>query len=57
MNFTNIVKADLDFPRRELSNNGLGIVITLLVRRYIIFVCASTGGSNQLQPFYVLCWF
>ena len=35
MNFTKIVKADLDSPRRdrELSNGGLGIVVTLLVRR------------------------
>ena len=33
MNFTEIAKADLDSPRRELSNSGLGIVVTLLVRR------------------------
>ena len=32
MNFTKIVKADLDSPRRELSNGGLGIVVILLVR-------------------------
>ena len=33
MNFTKIVNADLDSPRRELSNGDLGIVVTLLVRR------------------------
>ena len=33
MNFTKIVKADFDSHRRELSNGGLGIVVTLLVRR------------------------
>ena len=33
MNFTKIVKADLDFPRQELSHGGLGIVLTLLVRQ------------------------
>ena len=48
MNFTKIVKADLDSPRRELSNGGLGIAVTLLVRWQIIFVCASTGGPIQL---------
>ena len=30
MNFTKIVKADLDSPCRELSNGGLGIVVALL---------------------------
>ena len=31
MTFINVDKADLDSPRRELSNGGLGIVVTLLV--------------------------
>ena len=33
MDHTKLDQADLDFPRRELSNGGLGIVVTLLVRR------------------------
>ena len=37
MNFTKIVKADLDSSRRELSNGGLGIAVVLLVRWQIIF--------------------
>ena len=48
MNFTKIVKADLDPPRRELSNGCLGIVIALLVCPEIIFSCVSTGGQIQL---------
>ena len=35
----------MDFPRRELSNGGLGIVVTLLVRRQNIFVCVSLIGN------------
>ena len=42
----------LDSSRRELSNGGLRIVVTLLVRRGIDFVCVSTGGSTQL---YYVC--
>ena len=30
MNVIKIVKADLDFPRQELSNSDLGIVVALL---------------------------
>ena len=37
MNFKKIDQADLDFPRRELSNGGLGIIATLLVPQQIIF--------------------
>ena len=33
MNFTKIVKVDLDSPRQGLSNGGLAIVATVLVRR------------------------
>ena len=33
MDFTKITKADLNSPRRELSNGGLGIVVNLLVHR------------------------
>ena len=32
IDFIKIVTADLNFPRRELSNGGLGIVVALLVR-------------------------
>ena len=32
MDFTKIDKADLDSPRRELSNGGLKSVVILLVR-------------------------
>ena len=46
MNFIEIVKVDLDSPRRELSNDGLGIVVALLVRwqkkcRFILEVLSS----------------
>ena len=37
MNFTKIVKADLDSPRRELSDGGLGIVVALTFFRQLIF--------------------
>ena len=53
MNFTKIVKADLDSPRRELSNGGLGIVVACLGCRGINFSCVSTGGPIQL---YVDMW-
>ena len=39
MNFTKIDQADLDSPRRELSNGGLGIVVTLTVFSGIDFLC------------------
>ena len=48
MNFTKIVKADLDSSCRELSNGGLGIVIALTVFPAINFSCGSTGGPIQL---------
>ena len=40
--------ADLNSPRRELSNGGLGIVVALLVRWQIVFLSAYTGGPIQL---------
>ena len=40
---------DLDSPRQELSNGGLGIVVTLLVRRQIDFLCASRWLAIQLK--------
>ena len=38
---TKIDRSDLNSPCRELSNGGLGIVVTLLVCRKINFSCAS----------------
>ena len=43
-----MAKADLDSPRRELSNGGLGIVVALLVRWQIDFLSVYTGGPIQL---------
>ena len=40
---------DLDSPRRDLFNGGLGFVVAHLVRTRINFSCVSTGGSIQLQ--------
>ena len=39
--------ADLDSPRRELSNGGPVILVALLVRWQINVVCACTGGPIQ----------
>ena len=41
-------RRESDSTRRELSNGGLESVVTLLVHRQIIFLCASTGGPIQL---------
>ena len=48
MTFTKIDPADLDSPRRELSNGGLKSVQTLLVRWQIIFLSARIGRPIQL---------
>ena len=37
---TKTVRIDLNSPRRELSSDGLGIVVALLVRWQINFSCA-----------------
>ena len=42
---TTIYPEDLTSPRQEFSNGGLGIVVTLLVRRGIVF-CVFLLGSN-----------
>ena len=52
MSFTKIDQADLDSPRRELSNGGHGIVVALLVRWGIKFLSARIGRPIQL---YVVC--
>ena len=48
MTFTKLNQSDLDSPRRELSNGGIGIVVTLLVRWQIDFLLDYTGGPIQL---------
>ena len=48
MNFTKIDLADLNCPREEFSNGGLGIVVALLVCLQIDILCVSTGGPVQL---------
>ena len=45
---TKIYMEDLDSPRRELSETGLGFVVALLVAREINFSCATYGGPIQL---------
>ena len=44
MNFTKTVNADLEFPRRELSNGCLGIVVALSVFPAIDFLSAHSIG-------------
>ena len=48
INFTKIDQADLDSPRRELSNGGLGIVAALLVCWQINFLSAHNERPIQL---------
>ena len=40
--------ADLDSPRRELSETGLGFVVALLVAWELDFLCDYHGGPIQL---------
>ena len=47
MNFTKIDPADLNSPCRELSNGGLGIVVTLSARWEIDFLSAHIGRPIQ----------
>ena len=47
MNHTKIVPADLDSPRRELLNSGLGLVVTLLVHWQINFSCVHFGRATS----------
>ena len=48
MDLTKIDTVDLDSPRQELFNSGLGIVVTLLVRWQIDFLLARIGRPIQL---------
>ena len=43
MNFTKIVKADLDSPRQELSSGGLRIAVALSDFPEIVFLSARIG--------------
>ena len=51
MAFTKIVPADLDSPRRELSNAGLGIVVALLVRQGNDFHVFLLGVQSSCSNF------
>ena len=55
MDQTKIDLTDLNPPRRELSNGGLGFVVALSVCWQIDFLCACTGGPIQLYKFYARC--
>ena len=46
MTFIKLDQADLDSPRQELSNGGLGIVLALPGFRE--FLCVHTGLAIQL---------
>ena len=43
-----IYPEDLNSPCQELSNGGLEIVVAVLARPGINFLCVSTGGPIQL---------
>ena len=45
---TKMYPEDLNTPRQELSNGGLGIAVALLVRPGIDFSCVSTEDPIQL---------
>ena len=48
MNFTKLVKADLDFPCRGLSNSGPGIAVALSIFLRSFFCARALGGPIQL---------
>ena len=48
MDHTKLEQADLDSPRRELSNGGLEIAVARMFFLGIDFSCAFTGGPIQL---------
>ena len=47
MNCTKIVKAGLDSPRQELSNDGLKIVVAFLVLSGFVFLPVYIGRAIQ----------
>ena len=48
INLIKIYQVDLNSPRQELSNGGLGIAVALLVRWQIDCLCAC--HSSAIQP-------
>ena len=48
MNLTKIAKEDMDFPRRELFNGDLEIVVAFSICPGINFLCVYTRGPIQL---------
>ena len=54
MTFTKLNQADLDSPRRELFNGGLGNAVALSIRWQVVFLCIYTGGPIQLYKCHYL---
>ena len=52
--FTKVVKAGLDSPRRELSNGGLGIVVALSV--FPAIKCVCVGGCGWVGVWVGVYW-
>ena len=48
MDHTKIYTEDLNSPRREFSNGGLGIVVALTLFQELIFSYVSIGRAIQL---------
>ena len=47
MNFAKIVKSDLNSPRRELSDGGLGIFVAFMVFRQLMFCVFLLGVQSS----------
>ena len=50
MAHTKMYSKDLDSPRRELSNGGLGIVVALTAFRELIFRVFILGVQSSCTP-------
>ena len=48
MTFMKLDQVDLDYPRQDLSNGGLEIVVALLVRWQLILLSSRIGRPIQL---------
>ena len=55
MDFTKIDQADLDSPRWELSNGGLGIVVALTVFRELILCVRISDAQSSYSKWLNLC--
>ena len=53
MDQTKLYQVDLDSPRRDLSNGGLGFLVALLVYSGINFLCVCSGGPIQPHALYI----